>query len=68
MRRDAGIGEKLRCQTFMSFLAGQGRNEKRVRKEMRERGFVCVRKKERESVFVRKTKALKSLVHVYAVC
>lgn len=50
MRRDAGIGEKLRCQTFMSFLAGQGRNEKRARKEKRERGFVCVREKERESV------------------
>lgn len=29
MRRDAGIGEKLLCQTFMSFLAGQGRNKKR---------------------------------------
>jgi len=48
MRRDAGIGEKLRCQTFMSFLASQGRNEKRARNERE--GFVCVREKERESV------------------
>ncbi len=53
MRRDAGIGEKLRCQTFMSFLAGQGRNEKRARKEMRERGL-CVWERKRENLWASK--------------
>lgn len=43
MRRDAETGGKMQCQTFMSFLAGQGRNEKRVRKKMSKMRFVYER-------------------------